>query len=113
MRILCVRRREAFGSDGDSHGRCQVSARPVVVPRKAQRVQHLGKDRVLSGRYQPDGRTVVPEVRRGKQMGRVQEVVSGRLVPETPTIVYCICYYYYDQWPLCIILYFMLFLRTA
>jgi len=62
-------------------------AGPFGIPRQAQRVQHLGPDCMLSERYQPDGRTVVPEVSRGKQMGRVQEVVSRRLVPETPTIV--------------------------
>lgn len=87
IRILWVHRRKAFGSGGDSHCRCQVFACSVVVPLKEQRVQHLGKDCVLSGRYQPNDRTVFPEVCRGKQMGRVQEVVSGRLVPEMPTIV--------------------------
>jgi len=64
-----------------------VFAGPVGVSRQAQLVQYLGPDCVLPERYQPYGRTVVPEVSRGKQMGRIQEVVSRRLVPETPTIV--------------------------
>jgi len=112
IRILSVHRWKAVGASSDGHGRCQVSAGPVGVPRQAQRVQHLGPDCVLPERYQPDGRTVVPEVGRGKQMGRVQEVVSRRLVPETPTVVLLLLLLLL-LWPLWIILFFMSFLRTT
>lgn len=55
-----------------------MSVGPFGVPHETQRVEHLGSDRVLAERVQPDGRTVVSEVCREKPLGRVPEVVVRR-----------------------------------
>jgi len=80
-----LRRRETRGPRGaGGHVRRQVSAGALRVPGQTQPGERLGTDRVLSGRARPDGRTVVPQVRRGRQMGRVQDVFGG---PRFPTAI--------------------------
>lgn len=84
--VLWLSRREALGPSSGGHDRRQVSAGPVGVPGEKQRVQPLGPDRVLVKRVQPDDRAVVQEIRRGKPMGRLQEIAGRRLVPGTQRV---------------------------
>lgn len=72
-----------FWTFGRGHCRGQMPVGPFGVPHETQHVEHLGPDRVHPERIQSDGRTVVPEVCRGKPMERVPKIVVGRHTTET------------------------------